>query len=155
MIIYCYFHLDNLRLEVSAYDLESFKNVVNNTNETQNKLIGSIQKNVDAVHRDNNKAQQSGKCHRLIILVREYRLEITYYSLPNFFRFTYPHFYSFFSLFFLFFHLTFQLPLSPLLDLILFSKFLNPIFLQQSFLTTFFFAPLEIYNNSEKKVFLN
>ena len=60
--------LDNLRLEVSAYDLESFKNVVNNTNETQNKLIGSIQKNVDAVHRDNNKAQQSGKCHRFIML---------------------------------------------------------------------------------------
>ena len=82
--------LDNLRLEVSAYDLESFKNVVNNTNETQNKLIGSIQKNVDAVHRDNNKAQQSGKCHRFIMLYPEDRLEITEYALPTLFSFTYP-----------------------------------------------------------------
>ena len=33
-----------------------------------------------------------------------------------------------------------------------FPKFLNPIFLQQSFLTTFFSAPLVIYNNSEKVI---
>ena len=32
-------------------DLESFKNIVNSTNDTHNKLISSIQKNVDQMIR--------------------------------------------------------------------------------------------------------
>ena len=39
-------------------DLESFKNIVNSTNDTHNKLISSIQKNVDQMIRD--KSQQEG-----------------------------------------------------------------------------------------------
>ena len=39
-------------------DLESFKNIVNSTNDTHNKLISSIQKNVDQMIRD--RSQQEG-----------------------------------------------------------------------------------------------
>merc|ERR1712066_614437 len=41
--------LDHLRSELKNADLESFKNVVNNTTETHNKLISSLQKSLDLI----------------------------------------------------------------------------------------------------------
>ena len=41
--------LDHVRNEVKIADLEGFKNVVNNTTETHNKLISSLQKSLDLI----------------------------------------------------------------------------------------------------------
>ena len=74
------------------------------------------------------------------------------------FSLLFPFFFIFFpplSLFPLIFLLSLNLHLPSslsLIDAILLPKILNPIFLQQSFLTTFFSAPLVIYNKSEGKI---
>merc|ERR1711962_166032 len=44
--------IDQVKTEIKDNDLEGFKNIVNNTNETQNKLITSIQKNIDEMNRE-------------------------------------------------------------------------------------------------------
>merc|ERR1711978_637082 len=41
--------LDYLKTELKNADLEAFKNTVNNTNETHNKLISAVQKSVDLI----------------------------------------------------------------------------------------------------------
>ena len=41
--------LDHLKTELKNADLEAFKNTVNNTNETHNKLISAVQKSVDLI----------------------------------------------------------------------------------------------------------
>ena len=51
--------LDHVKSELSLNDLESFKNVVNSTNETHNKLIASIQKNVDSLLKERPKTETS------------------------------------------------------------------------------------------------
>jgi chromosome segregation ATPase len=49
--------LEQVKSELSLNDLESFKNVVNSTNETHNKLIASIQKNLDSLLKERPKAE--------------------------------------------------------------------------------------------------
>jgi len=44
--------LDQVKTDLRNNDLESFKNIVNSTNDTHNKLISSIQKNVDVIIRE-------------------------------------------------------------------------------------------------------
>ena len=46
---------------MATYELDSFKNIVNSTTETQNKLITSMQKNVDSLLKEKNKVEVSGK----------------------------------------------------------------------------------------------
>ncbi len=48
---------DHVKSELSLNDLESFKNVVNSTNETHNKLIASIQKNMDSLLKERPKTE--------------------------------------------------------------------------------------------------
>ncbi len=48
---------EHVKSEMSLNDLESFKNVVNSTNETHNKLIASIQKNVDSLLKERPKTE--------------------------------------------------------------------------------------------------
>merc|ERR1719341_3019389 len=50
--------IEQVKNDLRNNDLESFKNIVNSTNDTHNKLISSIQKNVDQMIRD--KSQQEG-----------------------------------------------------------------------------------------------
>jgi len=50
--------LEQVKTDLRNNDLESFKNIVNSTNDTHNKLISSIQKNVDLIIRE--KGQQEG-----------------------------------------------------------------------------------------------
>jgi len=47
--------LDCLAGDLVNYDIDSFKNIVNSTNETQNKLIHSMQKSMESVVKDNTK----------------------------------------------------------------------------------------------------
>jgi hypothetical protein len=51
--------IDQVKTDLRNNDLESFKNIVNSTNDTHNKLISSIQKNVDQIIRE--KGQQEGQ----------------------------------------------------------------------------------------------
>merc|ERR1719234_1670851 len=50
--------IEQVKNDLRNNDLESFKNIVNSTNDTHNKLISSIQKNVDQMIRE--KSQQEG-----------------------------------------------------------------------------------------------
>ena len=49
-----------MKNEMSTYELDSFKNIVNSTTETQNKLISSMQKNVDTILKEKNKTELVG-----------------------------------------------------------------------------------------------
>ena len=55
--------LDKVKTDMRNNDMESFKNIVNSTNDTHNKLISSIQSNVDQILREKN--QQEGQAASL------------------------------------------------------------------------------------------
>jgi hypothetical protein len=49
--------IDQVKTDLRNDDLESFKNIVNSTNDTHNKLISSIQKNVDLIIREKSELE--------------------------------------------------------------------------------------------------
>ena len=56
-----YISSDNLKKEVKNFDIDGFKTSINSTNTTQNKQLQTIFENMDAIKKEANQNNLSGK----------------------------------------------------------------------------------------------